>query len=114
MFDQNFGCNESIILLCQFLNQLLVLVHLFQVIDAHDIHTELFRPINIVGVSKHTDSHLRTGDGGKFDLTRETLVTAQVSKAIEVKFDGKVPLGIIVLQADLQFDGFGEIALLLF
>jgi len=82
--DQNFGCNESIILLCQFLNQLLVLVHLFQIIDAHDIHTELFRPIDIVGISKHTDGHLRTGDGGKFDLTGETLVTAQVRTAIEI------------------------------
>lgn len=83
LFDENFRCNESIILLCQFLYQLLVLVHLLQIVHAHDIHTELLCAIDIVGISEHTDGHLRTGDGGKFDLTRETLVTAQISTLLK-------------------------------
>jgi hypothetical protein len=38
----------------------------------------------------------RTGDGGELDGSRETLVT----------------LGVVVLEADLEFDGLDEIALL--
>lgn len=43
------------------------------------------------------DSHLGAGDGGQLDGTRETLVT----------------LGVVVLQTDLEFDGLGEVTLLL-
>lgn len=43
------------------------------------------------------DAHARTRDGGQLDGSRETLVT----------------LGIIVLEADLEFDGLEEVSLLL-
>ena len=43
------------------------------------------------------DRHARTGDGGELDGARETLVT----------------LRIVVLQADLEFDGLEEVSLLL-
>jgi hypothetical protein len=43
------------------------------------------------------DSHARTRNGGKLDGARETLVTLRV----------------IVLQADLEFDGLEEVSLLL-
>ena len=43
------------------------------------------------------DAHAGARDGGQLDGARETLVT----------------LGIIVLEADLEFDGFEEVSLLL-
>ena len=43
------------------------------------------------------DTHTRTRDSGKLDGARETLVTLRV----------------VVLQADLEFDGLEEVALLL-
>lgn len=43
------------------------------------------------------DRHAGTGDGGELDGARETLVT----------------LGIVILQADLEFDGLEEVSLLL-
>lgn len=47
-------------------------------------------------ITQDAEGHTRAGYAGKFDGSRETLVTLRV----------------IVLQADLQFDGLKEVSLL--
>ena len=58
----------------------------------------MFRAIEIVLVAEDAEGHVGAGYGGEFDGAAETLVT----------------LGIVVLEADLEFDGLEEVALLLF
>jgi len=52
--------------------------------------------INIVLITEDADGHSRAGNLWQFDRARETLVS----------------LRIIVLEADLEFDGLKEVALL--
>jgi hypothetical protein len=58
------------------------------------LHTML-GTIDIVLVTKHTDGHAWTGNLGQLDGTRETLIT----------------LGVIVLEADLEFDGCSMVSM---
>jgi len=88
---------ECIVLLCEFLDELLVLVELLQVVNGHVLELNLLSPINISRIRKNADRHARTGDIGKLDGTRETLVT----------------LGVVVLESDLELDGLNKVALLL-
>jgi hypothetical protein len=56
----------------------------------------LHRNIQCVAIADVPDAHSRAGDDRETDGSGETLVT----------------LGIIVLEADLEFDGFEEVSLL--
>jgi hypothetical protein len=51
----------------------------------------------VESITEDTDSHTGTGNVGELDGTRETLIT----------------LGIVVLQTNLEFDGFSELTGLL-
>lgn len=75
LLDQDFGGDKSIVLFRQFLDQFLVLVHLLEVIDTHDVDAKLLCSVDIVGVAEDTDGHLGSGDVGQFDLAGETLVS---------------------------------------
>jgi len=96
LLDEGVRGNEGIVLLRQLLDELLVLVELLQVISAHGIDTMVLGTINVVLVTENANAHARTGDGGELDGSRETLVT----------------LGVVVLEADLEFDGLEEVPLL--
>ena len=96
LLDQSLRGHKGVVLVGQLLDQLLVLVELLEIVGRHGIDTMVLRAIDIVLVTEDADGHAGAGDGGKLDGARETLVT----------------LGIIVLQADLKFDGLEEIALL--
>jgi hypothetical protein len=78
------------------LDELLVLVQLLQVVAGHGVNTVVLSAIDIVLVTEDADGHARAGDGREADGSRETLVT----------------LGIVVLQADLEFDRLQKVALL--
>jgi hypothetical protein len=114
LLDQGVGSDEGIVLACELLNQLLVLVELLQIVRRHGIDTGVLGTIDIMLVTENTiqpsvhcpslvcvivdvpDAHSRAGDDGETDGSGETLVT----------------LGIIVLEADLEFDGLEEVTLL--
>jgi len=96
LLDQNFGGQEGIIFLSKLLNELLVLVQFFKIINGHVLKLDLLGTIDIGSVTEKADRHAGTGDIGQFDGSRETLVT----------------LGIVVLEANLEFDGLDEVALL--
>lgn len=97
LLDQGVRSDESIILSRQLLDQLLVLVQLLQIVRAHRIHPMMLSPIDIMLVSEDADTHVWARHTGQFDSAGETLVA----------------LGVIVLQADLELDGFEKVAFLL-
>jgi hypothetical protein len=96
LLDESVGGHESIVLLGELLDELLVLVELLQVISAHGIDTMVLGTVNVVLVTENANAHARTGKGGELDGSGETLVT----------------LGVVVLEADLEFDGLEEVPLL--
>jgi len=96
LLDKSVGSDESIVLACELLDQLLVLVELLEIVRRHGIDTTVFGTINIMLVTENADAHSRAGNDWETNGSGETLVT----------------LGIIVLEADLEFDGFEEVSLL--
>jgi len=97
LLDQSFRSEEGIVLLGKFLDQLLVLVQLLQVVNGLELHTNGFGLVAVMGITEDADGHARTRDVGEFHGARETLVT----------------LGIVVLETDLELDGLRELARLL-
>lgn len=128
LLDQAVGGDEGVVLARKLLDQLLVLVQLLQVVGRHGVDAEMLRSVDIVLVTKNAaaqcqycfsrcflsryldyasnpkygrcgvpDGHVWSRNGGQLDGARETLVTLRV----------------IVLQADLEFDGLEEVSLLL-
>jgi len=97
LLDQSLGSQEGIILLGELLDELLVLVQLLQIIDRHILEVDLLSTIDISSISKDADGHARTGNVRELDCSRETFV----------------PLWVVVLETDLQFDGLYEIAFFL-
>ena len=114
LLDKSLGSDESIVLASELLDELLVLVQLLQVIRAHSVNTTVLSTINIMLVTENAiinqprssnisfvfadvpDAHAGAGNDREADGSGETLVT----------------LRIIVLEADLEFDGLEEVTLL--
>lgn len=118
LLDQGFGSQESIVLLGELLDELLVLVEpigrksssasfliqihpdhrnaLLQILNGHVLQVNLLGLIDVGGVGQNAERHSGSGNVGQLDGTRETLVS----------------LGVVVLQTDLQLDGFDEVSLL--
>lgn len=118
LLDQRVRGDKGIVLAGEFLDQLLVLVQLLQVVGRHGVNTVMLGSVNVVLVTENTvgscqstgryksggvgqggvpDCHARSGNGWQLDGSGETLVTLRV----------------IVLEADLQFDRLEEVSLLL-
>lgn len=97
LLDEGVGGDESVVLACQLLDELLVLVELLQVLSGHGVNTTVLRTVDVVLVTENADGHVRAGDLGELDGAGETLVTLRV----------------VVLEADLELDGLEEVALLL-
>ncbi|KAH3667210.1 hypothetical protein OGAPHI_002859 [Ogataea philodendri] len=96
LLNQNLRSNESIVLLGQLLDELLVLVQLLQVINRHGIDTKRLSSVDIESITKNTDGHVRSWNLRKLQGTRETLVS----------------LWVVVLKTNLQFNGLQEVSLL--
>jgi len=97
LLDQSLGGEESIVLLGELLDLLLVLVELLQVINGLVLHGDLLGLVAVKGITENADGHLGAGDVGETDGTRETLVT----------------LGIVVLESNLELNSLNEVTLLL-
>ena len=96
LLDHVIGGHEEVVTLGKLLDQLLVLVQLLEVLDTHVVDADTVGLLTVGGISKDAALETGTRDGGEFEGTRETFVTD----------------GIVVLQGDLDLDGFGEVTLL--
>jgi len=94
--DQDLGGQEGIVLARELLDELLVLVELLQILDGLVSDTGLLGLLTMHGITENADLHAGARHMGKLHGTGETLVT----------------LGIVILQANLEIDGFHEITLL--
>jgi hypothetical protein len=97
LLDQSIRSKESIVLLGELLDELLVLVELLEIINRLEFHTGTLGLITVESITENTDSHTGTSNVGELDGTRETLIT----------------LRIVVLQTDLEFNGFSKLTRLL-
>ena len=97
LLDQSVGREESVVLLGELLDKLLVLVQLLQVLDGHEVERDQLRTVNVGSVGKNAERHARARNVRKTHRTTETLVT----------------LGVVVLQTDLEFNGLVEVTPLL-
>jgi len=97
LLDESLRGNESIVLLGELLDELLVLVELLQILNRLELHTGSLGLVAVESITENADGHLGTGNIGKLDGTRETLVT----------------LGIVVLETNLELDGLDKVTLLL-
>jgi hypothetical protein len=97
LLDKGFGSQERIVLLGQLLYQLSVPVQLLEIVSGHVFLADRLSTINVGGISEDADRHPWPGHVGEFDGSRETLI----------------PLGIVVLQTDLQLDRLDKVAPLL-
>jgi hypothetical protein len=95
--DESLRGQESVVLLCQLLDELLVLVKLLEVLNVHEGDINLLSLLAMLGISKNAHSHVGAWNTGKLDGATETLVL----------------LGIVVLETDLKLYGLTEFTLLL-
>lgn len=96
LLDQDFRSDEGRVLLSQLFDQLLVLVQLLQIFDGHSVDTTGLGSVDIESITEDTDGQVWSWADWQLQSTRETLVS----------------LWVVVLQTDLQFDGFQEVSLL--
>jgi hypothetical protein len=96
LLDHVIGSHEEIITLGKLLHHLLVLVEFLKILDTHVVNTDTVGLFTMGSISKNTALKTGTRDTGKLEGSRETLVAD----------------GVVVLQSDLTFDGFGEVTLL--
>lgn len=62
LLDQNFRGEESVVLLGELLDELLVLVELLQVLDRHVLELDELRSVDVGSIGENADRHARTGD----------------------------------------------------
>jgi hypothetical protein len=98
LLDHVVRSQEEIILLGKLLDELLVLVELLEVFNAHVVNSDTIGLFTVSSVSKHAALEVRTRNLGKFKGSRETFVT----------------LRIVVLQGNLDFNSLGEVTLFAF
>jgi len=65
LLDENFGSKESVVLLGELLDELLVLVELLQILDRHVLELDKLGTIDIGSISENANRHARTGDVGE-------------------------------------------------
>lgn len=65
LLDKSFGSDESIVLLGELLNELLVLVELLQILNRLELHTSSLSLIAVESITENADGHLGTGNIGK-------------------------------------------------
>ena len=97
LLDESLRGQESVVLLSELLDQLLVLVELLKVLDGHVVETDQLRTVNVRSIGENAQRHTGTRDVRKLDGTAETLVTLRV----------------VVLQTNLKLDRLNEVAALL-
>lgn len=96
LLDHVVGSKEEIVLLGKLLYELLVLVKLLQVLNAHVVNTDTVGLLTMGSVSEYATLEVGAGKRRKLEGSTETLLT----------------LRIVVLQGDLHLDGLDEVTLL--
>merc|ERR1719378_83609 len=96
LLDEGVRGKESIIRSSKLLDLLLVLVQLLEVISRHGVHAKGLGLINMLLISQQTNLVLELGHVLQLDGSGETLVL----------------LWIVILEADLEVHGLGELPLL--
>jgi hypothetical protein len=99
LLDEGVTGKKESVLLGPLLDELLVLVEGLEAVEVHDVDLDVLSLANVemLGVTDQADLEAWAGDVGEADGASETLVL----------------LGIVVLEADLKFNGLGELAGLL-
>jgi len=95
LLHQGLAGQQDVVGLGPALNGLLLLVELLQALNVDEVDADLLGLLAVDDGSHNCDLELGVGDVGKLDRADETLFL----------------FGIVVSQADLQFDGFGESSL---
>ncbi len=73
LLDQSFGSKESIVLLGELLNELLVLVELLQVLNGHEFEVDKLGTVDIGGIGKNAQAHTRTRNVGSLTVPEKRL-----------------------------------------
>ena len=94
--DDGFGGEEGIILRAHLLNELLVLVELLEVFHGHGGDTSLLGLVFMLKIANDGELVVGAADVGEAEGAGEALIAG----------------GIVVLEVDLEVDGFGELAFL--
>ena len=95
LLDHIIRGEEKVIFLCKLLHEFLVLVQLLEVVDIHVIDANAISLFTMGSIAKHTTLDFGARDGRETECSRETLVA----------------LWIVVLESDLDLNGFSKIAL---
>jgi hypothetical protein len=95
LFDDDIGSEEEIVRGSELLDFLLSLLEFLQIFSRTEIDSELFGLIAVDFITQNANLQTGTGGVGQTDGSRETLVV----------------LDVVVLQTDLEFNSFGEVAL---
>ena len=61
LLDESLRGEESVVLLRELLDKLLVLVELLQVVDGHVLEVDLLRTVDVGDVGKNANRHARAG-----------------------------------------------------
>jgi len=94
--DDGFGGEEGIILRAHLLNELLVLVELLEVFHGHGGDTSLLGLVFMLKIANDGELVVGAADVGEAEGAGEALIAG----------------GIVVLEVDLEVNGFGELAFL--
>lgn len=87
LLDESLRSKESVVLLGELLDELLVLVELLQVLDGHELELNELSSVDISSVGQNAQRHSWARDVRQLNGSRETLV----------------PLGVVVLESDLNY-----------
>lgn len=83
LLDESLRGNESIVLLGELLDELLVLVELLQILNRLELHTGSLGLVAVESITENADGHLGTGNMGKpvvncvncIDLATQAILT---------------------------------------
>jgi len=116
LLDQGLGSEESIVLLGELLDKLLVLVELLQVLNGHEgkLLVELLSTVDIGSIGKNAELHTGSGNVGELDSTGLKVSQVRIHSCSCYRFTHEtlVPLGVVVLETDLELNGLDEVSLL--
>ena len=96
LLDQSIRSEESVVLLGQLTDQLLVLVQVGDLLHVHAGNTLLLANLLVLIVHKDADVNVRSGGVGELEGTSETLVLGRVD----------------LLESDLELNGLHKLSLL--
>lgn len=97
LLHEDISGQENVVLFGPLLDGFLLLVELLETFEIDGVDVETLCQLDVLGISDQTDLELGSGDVGQSDGASKSLVF----------------LGVVVLESDLEFDGFLELSLLL-